>query len=96
MSKWISVDERLPEVGSGDNREFIICIYRKRLDTSFVFSAQYLNEMPLYNDCEDDENLFTGWHDVKEHADYDGWYSPLHLDEGDAITHWMPLPEPPK
>lgn len=96
MSEWISVDERLPDVEFGENQEFIVCVYRKLQDRSYCFAAQYLNAMQLYNECEDDERLFSGWHDVKEHADYDGWYSPLELHEGDKVTHWQPLPEPPK
>ena len=96
MSGWIKCSERLPEVELGENQEFIVCVYRKRQGKSYSFAAQYLNAMQLYNDCEDEEKLFTGWHDVKEHADYDGWYSPLELSDGDAVTHWQPLPPPPE
>ena len=43
---------------------------------------------------EEDGNLYT------DYADYDPyfkkWKTGLFLGERDKITHWMPLPEPPK
>ncbi len=58
---WISVDERLPEIG----------MY-------LIATGRYLEEVPV------------GW--------YDGscWSWGFDDAEIDDVTHWMPLPEPPK
>ena len=67
ISRWISVEERLPERGitkcsacvkCGDGLKRVVC-------------ASYNAELKLW----------TGWHGEKI---------------GNEITHWMPLPEPPK
>lgn len=90
---WISVSERLPDVPDGDEREVIVCVKRAHNGQSYSFSARYLNNFPLHSDSEDEPMIVTGWHDVKEHAEYDGWYSPLiDSSSGDEVTHWMPLP----
>lgn len=96
QSGWIGVEDRLPEVAAGDEGEFIVCVYRSHRSESYSFSARFLNDYPLHTDYEDEPALHSGWYDVKEHADYDGWYSPL-IDEksGDKVTHWMPLPAAP-
>ncbi|WP_430293036.1 DUF551 domain-containing protein [Pseudomonas sp. B1-22] len=97
---WISASERLPEVKEGDEQEVIVCVRRAHNGQSYVFSARYLNQFALYTEGhpDADENgclISTGWHDVKEHSEYDGWYSPLIAVEGDEVTHWMPLPAAP-
>lgn len=96
QSGWIGVEDRLPEVAAGDEGEFIVCVYRSHNGESYSFSARFLNDYPLHTDYEDEPALHSGWYDVKEHADYDGWYSPL-IDEnsGDKVTHWMPMPAAP-
>jgi len=96
QSGWIGVEDRLPEVAAGDEGEFIVCVYRSHNGESYSFSARFLNDYPLHTDYEDEPALHSGWYDAKEHADYDGWYSPL-IDEksGDKVTHWMPLPAAP-
>lgn len=93
---WISVEDRLPEVAVGDESEFIVCVYRSHNRECYSFSARFLNNFPLHNDYEDEPALHSGWYDVREHADYDGWYSPLiEGQSGDKVTHWMPLPAAP-
>lgn len=94
--QWVPVSERLPEVPDGDEQEVIVCVKRAHDGKSYCFSARYLNNFPLHDDYDDEPKVVTGWHDVKEHADYDGWYSPLiDRESGDAVTHWMPLPAAP-
>jgi hypothetical protein len=94
-SPWIPVSERLPDVPEGDEQEVIVCVQRAHNGKRYVFSARYLNKFPLF--CGDEEPLLaTGWHDVKEHADYDGWYEPLSLSDGDEIVGWQPLPPAPE
>jgi len=94
---WIAVSDRLPEVPEGEEQEVIVCVKRAHNGESYVFSARYLNAFLLYNDDIDDESTTaTGWHDVKEHSEYDGWYSKLIDDgSGDEVTHWMPLAASP-
>lgn len=94
---WIAVSDRLPEVPEGEEQEVIVCVKRAHNGESYVFSARYLNTFLLYNDDIDDESTTaTGWHDVKEHSEYDGWYSKLIDDgSGDEVTHWMPLAAAP-
>ncbi len=101
QGQWVPVSERLPEVPEGDEQELIVCVRRSRNGESYVFSARYLNKYSLYSKGHpdaDEDGFFeaTGWHDVKEHREYDGWYSPLiDANSGDEVTHWMPLPTAP-
>jgi hypothetical protein len=94
---WIAVSDRLPEVPEGEEQEVIVCVKRAHNGESYVFSARYLNAFLLYNDDIDGESTTaTGWNDVKEHSEYDGWYSRLIDDgSGDEVTHWMPLAASP-
>lgn len=100
-SGWVAVKDGLPDVKEGEDRELMVCVRRARNGKSYVFAARYLNQYPLHSEGHpdsDEEGMFlaTGWHDVKESADYDGWYSPLIDVEGDEVTHWaelLPLPE---
>jgi len=97
---WIAVADRLPDVKEGEEEEVIVCVRRASNGKSYVFAARFLNQYPLHSEWNpdaDDEGMFlaTGWHDVKESADYDGLYSPLIDTEGDEVTHWMPLPAAP-
>lgn len=66
--KWISVEERLPEVG----KEVLICDARDSFLGMFFLVER-----------KSDKVYF--WHDGG------GWRLP-----SDEVTHWMPLPEPPK
>ena len=69
IQKWISVEERLPEL----EEEVLVCDIDNDRNYKDVWSL------------EDDEDGGVVW------AGKNGeWYS---LDE---VTHWMPLPEPPK
>ncbi|MFR0690195.1 DUF551 domain-containing protein [Enterobacterales bacterium AE_CKDN230030158-1A_HGKHYDSX7] len=97
---WIRTVDRLPEVKEGDEQEVIVCVRPAHNGNSYVFSARYLNKYPLHSEGHpdaDEEGMFlaTGWHDAKEHSDYDGYYSPLLDTKGDVVTHWMPLPAAP-
>ena len=100
--QWVSVSESLPDVPEGDEQEVIVCVRRAHNGQPYVFSARYLNKFPLHNECHPDADedgclITTGWHDVKEHSEYDGWYSPLiEAGSGDEVTHWMPLPAAPE
>lgn len=99
MSEWISVDERLPDVPSGHDKEFIVSVRRAHNGKTYAFSACYLNRKELYSedDDADEEGLVyvTGWRREMSDDEYDtAWHSIL--DHGDVVTHWQPMPEPPK
>ena len=62
-------------------------------DTYSIREGKYLGDTDCYDYCEEDDEYY-----LKE-----GWYEVIHnWDEygsiiiGDFVTHWMPLPEPPK
>lgn len=78
-SGWISVDERLPKIGSK------VLVYesfrRSPLPETHPF-AEVLNS-----------TKGTMWALV---FDKDGWYMDGFIFPGKYISHWMPLPEPPK
>jgi hypothetical protein len=95
MSDWIKCSDRLPSQLSGTANEYIVCAVAE--GKQYVFSAQWLEGYALYNPDDDssEEDGMTeghGWYDVKENADYDGWYYPIKDRE---VTHWQPLPAPP-
>jgi hypothetical protein len=78
--KWVSVEERLPE--SEDNS---VLVYFGLPDhTGF---CGYVADMVHIQDYFDD---ITDGYDEHGNQLYTKWY----LSRG--ITHWMPLPEPPK
>jgi len=93
--EWISVNDRMPDVNNGGNKEFIVAMYRQSSNDYYVFSAFYLNKMEL--ETYDDYEIFSGWHLQLNHDNYDEYFEPV-CTNGDAnlITHWMPLPQPPK
>ena len=80
MSKWISVEDRLPPVSeyTGEH-EVLIVVSGQTDDAGIIVSVGSL--------MQGDGNL---WHDVSS----DAYNDPLEWYGGD-VTHWMPLPEPP-
>lgn len=100
-AQWISVKDRLPEVKSGNAKEFIVVIYSGYTGRSFVTSRHFLNKMELYNEySENDFDEVSGWHERTYHFEYDDYYTLVDSCNADAVryevTHWMPLPEAPK
>lgn len=101
-SQWVPVAERLPESGvhvlvfceirsGGGVYERYVCdgYYAKRYkeqawNNSGDIACEYLEE-------DDEYYLLEGWYEViKNWDDYNSIV--IH----DFVTHWMPIPEPPK
>ena len=100
--EWISVDDRLPESGV----LCLLCCVVKRYDGTHRqyicdgFHAERFKEecyfaddecVTEYNEETDEYYLYEGWYE-----EINNWneYSSIAID--DTVTHWMPLPEPPK
>ena len=77
---WISVDERLPEDGSGSPDVLVAIKYRNDLpEKSPIICCGYM--------------IDGEWWTYREHS-----CGAVGRDvyKGDKVTHWKPLPEPPK
>ncbi len=98
MSEWISVEDRLPE---GNKK--VIAFYLNQSNKARRIMAQYtiknteLSNMDdgandEYNEDEDAYYIKEGWYECIEN--WPDWNS-IVAEDGE-ITHWQPLPEPPK
>ena len=99
--KWIPVTERLPESGV---HVLVICeMYGQYLHGHYVcdgFRVDRYTQKVENTDydiaceyCEEDDEyyLWEGWYEVVKN-----WDDFNSIVIGDTVTHWMPLPEPPK
>ena len=103
VQEWVSVDDRLPESGA----HVLICCemhrYGGKIAGKYVCDGYYAEAnkiiadgFPDECDCEyseeDDEYyLCEGWYEVIKNWDD---YNSVAVE--DFVTHWMPIPEPPK
>lgn len=100
--EWISVEDRLPENGV----HCILCCDMKRIDGThsqyvcdgyhaekYKILAGYVDDdcVTEYNEEDDEYYLKEGWYEVIKNWDD---YNSIVID--DTVTHWMPMPEPPK
>ena len=100
---WISVNDKTPESGQhvlatceihslyGYKKQYVCEAYYAKEHS--VSEGKYPEDIDCYDYSEEDDEYY-----LKE-----GWYEVIHnWDEygsvviGDFVTHWMPLPEPPK
>ena len=81
VQQWIPVTERLPEDVYGKDREKIVVLVRTKSG-----KISQCARMADYN-CTTDATLSQ----VKWHKNGQFYWS-----KGKTVTHWMPLPEPPK
>lgn len=82
MSEWISVDDGIPEVGQA-----VIALgkpYVNRPETQIIAVIDYDGQWYEASDS-------FGWVEI----DGDGFTAPG-FNDIEGVTHWMPLPEPPK
>ena len=65
VQEWISVDDRLPEVGG-----YVVCIAKR--------------------------NPFSRFMPMVARIEKNGWVNPITEQYISEVTHWMPMPQPPK
>ena len=98
MSGWVSIEDRLPESGVS-----VIATYKNEHEKRRTVIARRYGKFEVAHDpcsdeleseyCEEKDEYYwpEGWYEQVEN-----WcdYSDLTIDC--SVTHWMPLPEPPK
>ena len=65
VQEWISVEDRLPEVGG-----YVVCIAKR--------------------------NPFSRFMPMVARIEKNGWVNPITEQYISEVTHWMPMPNPPK
>lgn len=102
VPQWISVKDRLPEV---ETEVLVVC---DRKGFRFVCPAIYedgtvltqdstwnwyeLDNYGTYSEEHDDYFVPQGWWENRQFTTDDVYNNPVDC----TVTHWMPLPEPPK
>ena len=103
MSEWISVKDRLPK----PEKEVLVVV--EHIGYRIVTSAIYEDGTIILEDskcCWDDIDFIYGIDSIYDEDNDvylvpEGWWEYSHYGEyvshiDGIITHWMPLPEPPK
>jgi hypothetical protein len=103
VQKWIPVTERLPE---SQNPVLVVAV-SKGMGLPYIFKAAHINHHEItedeygwtdgeYDSEYDEENdcfwIPECWYECNAVEGNTNWV----MDEDYTITHWMPLPEPPK
>lgn len=82
VQKWIPVSERLPTKGK------YLCLCDGDAKTSYIKICSFADNLYAV-----DEFDFYDYENVAGFFDYDSEYGYFRQNN---VTHWMPLPEPPK
>ena len=101
--EWISVKDRLPE---SQNPVLVVAV-SKGMGLPYIFKAAHINHHEItedeygwtdgeYDSEYDEENdcfwIPECWYECNAVEGNTNWV----MDEDYTITHWMPLPQPPK
>lgn len=86
--------EQNPSVKPGNQREFLVAIYRAKSDKTYTTTGYYLNAYPLdYRWDDEHENPTTGWFYLTGDGDNDsGCYHDFNLRDGDCLKAWAEIP----
>ena len=103
VQEWVSVDDRLPENGV----HVLLCCEMHRYggeiagkyvcdgyyaEANKIIAGGFLDECNCEYSEEDDEYyLCEGWYEVIKN-----WDAYTSVPVEDFVTHWMPMPQPPK
>ncbi len=95
---WIPVSNVKPESG----KHVLLCCEIKPLGKRYVCDGYYAQSKTITTICDDDNSceydeetdeyyLIEGYYEIIKNCDY---YSSIAIE--DFVTHWKPLPEPPR
>lgn len=87
MNKWVSVQERLPTEHDSIFKKLIHTDRSKWNNDMFLSESDYVIVSVTFRDG----TRKTGYAHTK-----DGMWVGLPMIGGPVVTHWMPMPEPPK
>ena len=103
VQEWISVKDRLPE----SQCPVLVVAVSKGMGLPYIFKAAHINHHEItedeygwtdgeYDSEYDEENdcfwIPECWYECNAVEGNTNWI----MDEDYTITHWMPLPQPPK
>ena len=97
---WINVKDRLPEP-----QEKVIVFFENRYGKKWRTLAEYIPSMYVVEEDYLDPEYSDGFAEYDEENDCfwtpEGWYENQYEPDvnfclSETITHWMPLPPPPK
>jgi Protein of unknown function (DUF551) len=89
VSEWISMDERAPKHGQE------VIYYTRDYDDGGIIRAARVTAGEFHREVIPDRTPSAEWYEA-DSAHFDDGGEGLDRVEAVYVTHWMPLPEPPK